>query len=501
MERPFEHEQPNSSSHNQNQGPKNPSRRNFLIKALSVGAVASAGLTAHIINTSHKIEEKEEVPTREKPVAPPTSEKVSELVKAREKVALCVKKIQESPFMHTPLLARKQVDRVFVNPDFTSVLLAVEEGGNITTLHIKDVRALSKSVANARGKGVYVHEEHGRRYHISLEDTTVDVGVSNRFTVKRHINKNEFSGVLPVYATRRSRYEKKRVQKKEESEQNAEDVGGFVEYVTYTPPSSRLTSKEVIKTGREYVDVVLNAGYDVLSQRMTSSNQKILALCRDIVKRLAVVEHVDPAVLMQAEKKDTTDIDAQKEIRRRNVYQKMYAEYGLNQDRAFNHLINSVGAGGMMQIMYRTYVDVRGKLLAANILLPHEIPEDPNSGRKDPLISAIIAIYLCYDNFVIHKKMLATKRDDEIELALVSLYNGSPKLFKKIIEDKKGPKQYKGVLQKVSLHHGEQRSTYTPFIEKILHHDKGRKLPGSGEAENRNYVRKYLWLKGNERLV
>jgi hypothetical protein len=371
----------------------------------------------------------------------------------------------------------------------------------MTTLHIKDVRALSKSVANARGKGVYIHEERGRRYHISLEDTTVDVGVSNRFTVKQHLSRDQFSGVLPVYAIRRSRYEKKRLQNKEEGEQRGEGVGGFVEYVTYTPPSSRLTSKEVIKTGREYVDVVLNAGYDVLSQRMTSSNQKILALCRDIVKRLAVVEHVDPAVLMHAEKKDTTDIDAQKEMRRKNVYQKMYAEYGLNQDRAFNHLINSVGAGGMMQIMYRTYVDVRGKLLAANILLPHEIPEDPNSGRKDPLISAIIAIYLCYDNFVIHKKMLATKREDEVELALVSLYNGSPKLFKKIIEDKKGPKQYKGVLQKMSLDHGGQRSTSTPFMEKILHHDKGRKLPGSGEAENRNYVRKYLWLKANERVV
>lgn len=473
-------------------------RRNFLIGGAAL--VGSALVGSYFMNRN------DESISEEKPPFP-SPEKMHELELAREKVRASVESIQKRPFMEKPKKAKEALEHVPVSVDRTSVALGLEENGVMRTLHIQNIQELSR-LRSGNGSLVYVHREGDSRYHVTLEDTAVDIGVSNRFDVRKHLGNGSLSDSLPIYAVKRARYEKKLfisevLDKKNKKKFEKKVTGDYVEYVPYTPPASHLVNKEVVGSGKEYVGVVLEAAHTVLSHRMTRSNQKVLKICHDICRRLAIVEHVDPIALVKAEKKQGKETDAHVEARRKSFYQKMYAEYGLNQDASFNHLINSVGAGGMMQIMRKTYTDVRTRLIVRKIFLPDEIPEDANEGRRDPLMSAIIAMYLCYDNYLVKGKILSRMRDDEIELALVSMYNGSPNLFGKILkgEDSKKIKKGKKDKSKSTARVHNSSAVYpnaTPFIQKLLTHDQGAKLPGSGESENRNYLRKYLWLKMNE---
>lgn len=506
-------EQP-SKGVNEQPNPSNLSRRRFL-----VGGAALVGATLAGSYVFKEITGGDESIVEEKPPFP-SPEKIQELELARRKIRACVESIQNRPYMEKPRKAKEGLGKVEVKPDYTSVALGLEEGGEIRTMHIQDIQELSKQLRNGKGTGVYVHREGDSRYHITLEDTSVDVGVSNRFIVKKHLGKGSLSESLPVYGVKRSRYEKKQVthqvvNKKGKVEKVNEITGEYVEYVTYVPPGFHLVNKEVVGSGKEYVSVVLEAAHEVLSHRMTKSNQKVLKICHDICKKLAIVEHVDPIAIIRAEKKEGNETDFQVEARKKSLYQKMYAEYGLNQDASFNHLINFLGAGGMMQIMRKTYDDIRTRLIVRKIFLPDEIPEDANEGRRNPLISAVIAMYLCYDNYLVKGKVLAGMRDDEVELALVSMYNGSPNLLRKILKDedskketkvKKAIKAIKGNknIPKVPVPVHNPVTVYpnaTPFIQKLLTHNEGIKLPGSGESENRNYIRKYVWLKLNEKGV
>lgn len=486
-------------------GPENPSRRNFIIGGLALGASAIAG-TYYLRGEKNGVDESI---SEEKPPFP-SPEKMHELEVAQEKVRACVESIRKRPFMEKPTKAKEVLEHVPVSADRTSVALALEEGGVMKTLHIQNIQELSR-LRNGNGSGVYVHREGDSRYHIALEDTSVDIGVSNRFDVRKHLGNGSLSDSLPIYAVKRSRYEKKLfisevLDKKNKKKLEKKVTGDYVEYVPYTPPAEHLVNKEVIGSGKEYVGVVLEAAHAVLSHRMTQSNQKVLKICHDICKRLAIVEHVDPIALVKAEKKQGKETDAHVDARRKVFFQKMYAEYGLNQDASFNHLINSLGAGGMMQIMRKTYTDIRARLIVRKLFLPDEIPEDANEGRRDPLMSAIIAMYLCYDNYLVKGKILSRFRDDEIELALVSMYNGSPNLFRKIFKEEKPKNEKKGNKGKNKSTPRTQNSPVafpnaTPFIQKLLSHDEGAKLPGSGESENRNYLRKYVWLRMNEKSM
>jgi hypothetical protein len=466
-----------------------PPRRAFL---KTMFAVAGASL----LTSDTGIEQ----PTQNE--AGPRSEKVDEFQRAKTRVEASVNNIKNRPFMEKPLRAKAGVEKVRTNADSRSVVLAIEEQGVMKTLHVPEVGELSKRVHDGRGTGVYVHLEDGVKYHITLEDTGVDIGVSNRFVVQRHLGKGVLSESLPVYAVRRARYEKKLVTKEVVENKKRKkvkvDEGGYTEYVTYTPPAEHLTKKEAIGSGKEYVDTVLDAAYATLVQRFPKES-KVLPICRDICKRLAVIEHVDPVALRLAEKKEDGDTDKEVETRKKTLYQKMYAEYGLNQNAAFNHLINPLGAGGMMQIMHKTYTDVRRELIGRNVFLPREIPEDANEGRKDPLISAVVALYLCYDNYRGRASFLGSKNPEEIELSLVVMYNGSPNLYGKILNGGDAKKE-KGKGKKTAPKNIPPipYKNPTPLIHKILNHDHGVKLPGSGEPENRNYVRKYLLLKRYE---
>jgi hypothetical protein len=488
--------------------PASLSRRNFIIGSAALAGTAVLG--SYLAGTEKGGVDESII--EEKPPFP-TPEKMHELDVARGKVRASVESIRKRPFMEKPTKAKGVLEQVPVSADRTSVALALEEGGVMKTLHIQNIQELSR-LRNGNGSGVYVHREGDSRYHIALEDTSVDIGVSNRFDVRKHLGNGSLSDSLPIYAVKRSRYEKKLfvsevLDKKNNKKIVKEVTGDYVEYVPYTPPAEHLVNKEVIGSGKEYVGVVLEAAHAVLSHRMTQSNQKVLKICHDICKRLAIVEHVDPIALVKAEKKQGKETDAHVEARKRVFYQKMYAEYGLNQDASFNHLINSLGAGGMMQIMRKTYTDIRARLIVRKIFLPDEIPEDANEGRRDPLMSAIIALYLCYDNYLVKGKILSRLRDDEIELALVSMYNGSPNLFRKIFNDEK-PKNEKNKKNgnkgknKTAPRTQNQSVAYpnaTLFIQKLLSHDEGARLPGSGESENGNYLRKYLWLKMNEKSM
>lgn len=472
-------------------------RRSLLRAALLAAGVAT--LPVVLQKDTHEnvtIQEVEE---------PPTPEEVNHFKEAKKRVNAHAEKMRSLPYMQKPLKARAMVEQVATNPDLRSVVLAVEEDGEMITFHIPDVGEFRKAVNADRGKGSYVHTTGEAKYRITLADSHVDIGVSNRFSVERHTRGGDLQKQLSSFAVHRARYEKKyeevEVVERGKKKKIRKDVGMYREYVTYVPPAEHLVTEEIIASGKEYIDAVLNAAYKTLLERMhhVENRKHILPICRDICKRLAIVEHVDPSILARAERKENGETETRVDIRRRAVFQKMYAEYGLNQKHAFNHLINPLGAGGMMQIMRRTYRDIRTRLIERNIFTQTEIPEDPDEGRKDPLISALISMYLCYDNYLPRATFFKGRRDDEIEFSLVVMYNGSPNLYEKILNsDEKKEEPKKGAKKKAPDTGSVSPIPYdnaTPFILKILNHDKGAKLPGSGEAENRNYIRKYLLMK------
>ena len=254
----------------------------------------------------------------------PSPEKLSELTLVRNNIRTRVESIRKRSFMEKPNRGKNMLNNSVLNPDYASVAIVVEENGVLRLLHLQNVRQLSKQTRNGAGSGVYTHLEGGTKYQIALEDTVVDIGVSNRFSVRKQ-SEGENS-TLPVHAVKRSRYEKEHVANKVIDKNGKEKVvkevlGDYVGYVTYIPPASHLTHKESISSGKEYVDTVLESAYTVLSHRMTKSNQKVLGLCRDICRRLAVIEHVDPNVIIRAEAKKSGETETHTEARKRSIYQ------------------------------------------------------------------------------------------------------------------------------------------------------------------------------------
>jgi hypothetical protein len=469
-----------------------PSRRRLLGAFLGAATLTAAGVAGYEYYTHSTDPDK----IKEEPPAPVTPEKIDHIKRSQERIHAYTESLRARPFMREPLRAKKRVENVSSRPDFRSAIFAVGAGSEMTTLHVPNVSELGERTGNDKGKGVYVHTENRdtseeKKYIVTLADTHTDIGVSNRFHIAKKNPGQPLGNSLPIYAVRRARYEKKKTgtktirNKQGKLEHMPVWTGNYVEYITYIPPSKELTTKESIIAGKEYIETVLREAYDILAERMTTSNKNVLRICHTVCKRLAVIEHVDPILFAR------TEDNKEKQLA---LFQRMYAEYGLNQENAFNHLINSEGAGGMMQIIPETYQSIRAELIQREIFRSEELPKDENVGRRDPLISSIISIYLCYSNYLVKGHYLKDKSPEEIEWSLVVMYNGSPNLFRKIIDPHK-PKSGKQSGKQPAKTEKLPPIPYThtsPLILKLLTHNKGKLLPGQIESENRNYLRKYI---------
>lgn len=130
-----------------------------------------------------------------------------------------------------------------------------------------------------------------------------------------------------------------------EIKQGTKVVEYAVEEAVYTPYSSKLHRPVVVKEGMRLVDTMVDTAFDELRARGAKSRAidgKLVAdvVEPDLVKAIAVIEHVDGASLRN---------NAERAVER------VYATVALNPGQAYNYAKSSAGALGMFQFIPSTY--------------------------------------------------------------------------------------------------------------------------------------------------
>lgn len=117
--------------------------------------------------------------------------------------------------------------------------------------------------------------------------------------------------------------------------------GVFREMAYYTSAHPALLSPELMKTGQNYV----NSMVDLAAKRLKERGNPIAPNLVEIAKRLCVVEHVDH--------------DRYRNDNRIALFEEIYTLYALNELDTYRYSVSSAGAGGMVQMIPWTYALMR----------------------------------------------------------------------------------------------------------------------------------------------
>ncbi|MEK6337654.1 MAG: hypothetical protein AABM67_22265 [Acidobacteriota bacterium] len=118
--------------------------------------------------------------------------------------------------------------------------------------------------------------------------------------------------------------------------------GGVVaEIAYYTSAHPALLSPVVTSAGQTYVRTML----DEAAQRLAHDGVKIPADIVDIAEHLCIVEHTDHKRFMNED--------------RTLLFPEILSLYALNEGNTFRYSVSSAGAGGMIQMIPRTYAAIR----------------------------------------------------------------------------------------------------------------------------------------------
>ena len=375
------------------------------------------------------------------------------------------------------------------------------DGGNIISVTMpilkQDKKDLSKNECITGRtfviKGKTVQED--KTYKIeTAHPVKLDTGVANQF-VLTSIDDRGVQKRYKILAVKRAAYKKS---------SSAYDTKSVV----YTPPTSDFISTINIKAGKEYIDYVTHVASQILDSMLANSKlvdkdnklkpiitnfRTALPFITRMVRKLMVIEHMDPNVYSMIKKGDSRYHGIR-------LADQVYTEYGINANQSFSFLENRQGAMGPLQIKADTYGYLMDKVPDRYGIDINILKRDDIKGRKDHIRAAVFAIILCYDNFLTLKyslkdkhpglyAMLGDKASDNYETLMVSNYNASTKMVHKsidaVIESIKNKRWGAGITV------SEFNTLYKKNIE-----DKGHKLsaePNSGE--NSNYINKYFDIK------
>jgi hypothetical protein len=465
MEKPhFENSPSTNKKPEQDTGPGKLSRRTLLLGVL--GAMTGSA----VLRSSHD-KKRDNKRFHEAKIEDPRS---PAFIKALESIDRKVEEIEKNPIVLRSKRAKESLSKTPLPTNGEGVALyfssnkeaSVESDDALAVPSVTEMRRFFYD-KNIREYRVATKEEDvtkRKHYAIKVSDTYKDIGVSSRLSVEEIIagSKNKKT----VLAVKRARYD--------------QGKGGYGEYVTYTPAHADLRTNEVITAGAEYVDIVIDEAVKLFVAK--DVRQNILKTSTEVARRVAVIEHIDPYEFYNKKKNNKEGL--------KELYDISLAEYSLNLGTAYNHLINGVGAGGMMQIIPRTYRDVRARIIERGWFKEQDLPESINEGRKNPLVSAVISIALSYLNYELKQKLLTTLHEEDRLLVLASMYNGSPNLLDQIIKSDNVPR----VLRPANKKGNKAPKNEKPrsIREKLLKNGKGNMLAGTDETENENYMQKFI---------
>src|SRR2546428_5228012 len=117
--------------------------------------------------------------------------------------------------------------------------------------------------------------------------------------------------------------------------------GVVTETAYYTSAHPALLSAEVISAGNTYVTTMLETAARHLADNGVSISRDII----NIAEHLVIVEHTDHRRFLNED--------------RTKIYPEILSLYALNQGDTFRYSVSSAGAGGMIQMIPRTYEGIR----------------------------------------------------------------------------------------------------------------------------------------------
>jgi hypothetical protein len=117
--------------------------------------------------------------------------------------------------------------------------------------------------------------------------------------------------------------------------------GSWSENAYYTSAHPALLSSGIVDEGQRY----LASMFSQATQELQSTGVAIPADIVEVAKHLVIVEHTDHKRFRDDE--------------RANIYPEVLALYALNQGNTFRYSVSSAGAGGMIQMIPRTYEAIR----------------------------------------------------------------------------------------------------------------------------------------------
>jgi hypothetical protein len=117
--------------------------------------------------------------------------------------------------------------------------------------------------------------------------------------------------------------------------------GNITETAYYTSAHPALLSPEVISDGNSYVTTMLETAAKHLADNGVNISRDII----NIAEHLVIVEHTDHRRFLNED--------------RTKIYPDILALYALNQGDTFRYSVSSAGAGGMIQMIPRTYEGIR----------------------------------------------------------------------------------------------------------------------------------------------
>src|SRR5437763_27056 len=117
--------------------------------------------------------------------------------------------------------------------------------------------------------------------------------------------------------------------------------GAVTETAYYTSAHPALLSAEIISAGNSYVTTMLETAAKHLADNGVSISRDII----NIAEHLVIVEHTDHRRFLNED--------------RNKIYPEILSLYALNQGDTFRYSVSSAGAGGMIQMIPRTYEGIR----------------------------------------------------------------------------------------------------------------------------------------------
>jgi hypothetical protein len=125
--------------------------------------------------------------------------------------------------------------------------------------------------------------------------------------------------------------------------------GAVSEMAYYTSAHPALLSPRVTEAGQTYVRRMLDAA----AERLAQNGVKVPADIVDIAEHLCIVEHTDHKRFMNED--------------RTLLFPEILSLYALNQGNTYRYSVSSAGAGGMIQMIPRTYAAIREQHAAVSL--------------------------------------------------------------------------------------------------------------------------------------